>query len=426
MLITSQFVFIAVTTIVVCSFFLSVVLSLINMSRMNSPLPESVKDVYEPDRYIESQKYLKEKTRLSLISKSILFVLIIGMLFGYGFAFVDDIAARITDNSIAVVLVFFGILMLATELIGVPFELYETFSIERRYGFNTTKAGLYVADKIKSLLLSVIVGGGILALIVLVYETTGLWFIPIVTGIFVIFGLLMSLFYTTLIIPLFNKLSPLPEGELRTAIEKFASQTNFPLSDIKVIDNSKRSKKSNAWFSGLGKRKKIVLYDTLIENHSIDEIVAVLAHETGHFKKKHILTGMFIGLLQMIIMLVLLYLFLHYPVFQFALGVKEPSFHMGLVIFALLYSPLSLLMGIGGNYLSRRNEYQADAYAASHGQKVPLIAALKKLSSHNLSNMTPHPLYVAINYTHPPLTLRIEALQQSKQISSIPTNKSTS
>jgi STE24 endopeptidase len=224
------------------------------------------------------------------------------------------------------------------------------------------------------------------------------------------FTIFMAMFYSSLIVPLFNKQTPLEEGELRDAIKRFTDKVGFKLVNVFVIDGSKRSTKSNAYFTGLGPKKRIVLYDTLINDLSTEEIVAVLAHEIGHYKKRHIYLGLLIGIIQTGLTLFIFSLLISNSSLSAALGGDQPSFHLGLIAFGILYSPISLLTGIMLHQISRHNEYAADRYVKENGDAEALISALKKLSSKNLSNLTPHPAYVFFHYSHPTLLQRIKAL----------------
>jgi len=373
-------------------------------------LPAEAEGVYTSEKYARSQQYLKRKAKFGIITATFSFSLLLGMLFFNGFAITDQFVQNMTDNPILQSLLFFAILGFLFDIISIPFEIYSTFRIEEEFGFNKTTVKTFIFDKLKSWILTMVIGGGLLSLIIWIYIATGQWFALIALIVVGFFGLFMNMFYTQLIVPIFNKLKPLPEGELKDAIEEFSKKANFPLTKISVIDSSKRSTKSNAYFSGLGKKKRIVLFDTLIEKHTVSELVAVLAHEIGHYKKKHILKGLFTGLIQTSALLYLLYLFLGYSIFQEAIGATESSFHMGIVVFGLLYSPISLILGLFDNYISRKNEFEADAFAARFGLAGALSDALKKLSADNLSNLTPHPVYVFFYYSHPPLINRLQSI----------------
>ncbi len=412
---TPQLIYILIISITLLNFLFGRLLSYLNFRHLKIELPPEAEDIYTPDKYTQSQNYLKTKARFGMITSSFSFVLVMFMLIFDGFAYADIIAKHIFDHYILHSLLFFAILGLAFDILSIPFEIYSTFVIEERFGFNKTKPRTFITDKIKSWLLTLIIGGGLMSAIIWIWELTGPWFALIALVVIGVFGIFMNMFYTQLIVPLFNKLKPLADGELKEAIENFSIQAGFPLTKISVIDSSKRSSKSNAYFSGLGKKKRIVLYDTLIEKHTTEELVAVLAHEIGHYKKKHIQIGLITGLVQTGVLLFLLSVFLGYPVFQEAIGAKSSSFHMGLIVFGMLYSPFSMLLAILDNYISRRNEFAADAFAAQYGLADALSKALKKLSSDNLSNLAPHPMYVFFHYSHPPLLKRLKALSAQNQ-----------
>ena len=297
-------------------------------------------------------------------------------------------------------------------LISIPFELYDTFVIEEKFGFNKTTIGTFVADKLKGLLLALVLGAPILALVLFLFEKFGpnaWWYGWIaVSG----FSLLMAYLAPTYIMPLFNKFKPLEDGELKSAIQGMSKKCEFPLTEVYEIDGSKRSTKANAFFTGLGKNKKIALYDTLIQNNGVGELVAVLAHEIGHFKKKHIVQSIVAGILQMGVLFFLLGQFLNNSGLFEAFSVKEVSVYGSLVFFTFLFEPISKMLSVAMMWLSRKNEFEADAYAAEvTGQPQDLISGLKKLSKDNLANLTPHPFYVFLNYSHPPMLKRIAALE---------------
>jgi STE24 endopeptidase len=283
--------------------------------------------------------------------------------------------------------------------------------IEEKFGFNKTTVKTYILDKLKGWLLGAVIGGGLMALIIWIYTQTGKSFWLWVWLVISAFSIFMAMFYSSLIVPLFNKQTPLEDGELKTAIHQFASKVGFRLDHIFVIDGSKRSTKANAYFTGLGRKKRIVLYDTLIKDMEVTELVAVLAHEIGHYKKKHIIWSLILGILQTGAMLCIFSLVIDNPELSQALGVDKAYFHIGLITFGILYSPLSSIIGIGMNIFSRKNEYEADAFAARNYSAEPLTTALKKLSVNNLSNLRPHPAYVFVHYSHPTLLQRLKALK---------------
>jgi STE24 endopeptidase len=403
-------VFTIIVAIVVFNYIFSRILEYLNATRYGAPIPKELEDVYDKEKYRKSMAYKKVNYRFAILTGTFSLAVILLMLFYGGFAFADNLVRHVTQHPIPVALLFFGLLMLASDLINIPFAIYDTFVIEERFGFNKTTVRTFILDRIKSWMLGAIIGGSILAAIVWFYTLTGKHFWIFAWILISIYTIFMYMFYSVLIVPLFNKQTPLEEGELRDAITEFSEKAGFKLKNIYMIDGSKRSTKANAYFSGLGSRKRIVLYDTLVNDLEKDEIVSVLAHEIGHYKKKHTLTGVIISIIQTGVILYILSLFVGSPVLSEALDASMPSFHIGLIAFGILYSPLSLVLGIGMNIMSRKNEYQADRYAKDMFRPQPLVDALKKLSRKNLSNLTPHPFYVFFHYSHPPLYQRVKAL----------------
>ncbi|MBP1668811.1 MAG: peptidase [Bacteroidetes bacterium] len=395
--------FYIILVILLADFILERWLDYLNDKKLSAELPEEVRDVYDAAQYKKSQEYKKVNDRFSLISSSFSFILIIGMLLFGGFDLVDRRARSFTDHPILIALIFFGILAIASEILTLPFSLYDTFVIEEKFGFNKTTPRTFALDKIKGWMLGALIGGGILSAILWFYQqtTTNFWIFAWIAV--TAFSIFMTMFYSTLIVPIFNKQTPLEEGELRDEIKNFSDKAGFKLDNVFVIDGSKRSTKSNAYFSGLGAKKRIVLFDTLIKDLSIPEIVGVLAHEIGHYKKRHTLIGIINGIIQTGITLYLFSLFVDNPQLSAALGSDTASFHLGLVAFGILYSPISTIIGLFMNHFSRKHEYAADRFAKEKYNGESLILALKKLTSKNLSNLTPHPLYVFFHYSHPTL-----------------------
>lgn len=408
---TPQTLFYIIIGILIFSFITDKWLDFLNAKKFDTPIPDELKDVYDEKEYEKSQQYKKVNYRFSLLSSTVMFVATLLFFFLDGFAFVDGIARGFTDDSILVALVFFGIIFIASDLLSTPFSYYDTFVIEEKFGFNKSTKKLFFADKLKGLVLGALLGGGILALIIWFYESTGKDFWIYGWIMITVFTVFMNMFYAKLIVPIFNKQTPLEEGSLRDKIEAYAQKVGFQLDNIFVIDGSKRSSKANAYFSGFGKEKRITLFDTLINDLNDEEIVAVLAHEVGHYKRKHIIVNLLSSILLTGFTLWLLSLFIGSPLLSQALGVEVPSFHIGLIAFFILYSPISTSTGLVMNYLSRVFEYQADNYAKATYAGEPLISSLKKLSKNNLSNLTPHPWYVFIHYSHPTLLQRFRNLK---------------
>ncbi len=408
----AKILFIIIVAILVFDYLLERILDYLNSTYWSDQLPKELEGIYDPEKYSKSQKYTKIKQHFSTVTDTFSFAAMMLMLFVGGFAYLDSLVRNITTNPILMSLLFFGILGFAADILSTPFSIYSTFVIEERFGFNKTTPRTFILDKLKGWLLGALIGGGLLALIVWIYQSTGEWFWLIAWGAIGLFMLFMTMFYSNLIVPLFNKQTPLEHGELRDAIENFARKVGFKLKDIYVMDGSKRSTKANAYFTGIGPKKRIVLFDTLIKDHTNDELVAVLGHEIGHYKKKHTTSGIVLSLLQTGLMLFILSLFIDNPLLSQALGAEKGSFHMGLLAFGLLYSPLSLILGLIMNYISRKNEYAADKFVAKRYKPEALSLALKKLSVNNLSNLRPHPVYVVFYYSHPPLLKRLESIEK--------------
>jgi len=398
---------------IIIDFVVDKIIDHLNAKHFDDKVPEELADVYDEKEYLKSQAYKKENYKFSIYISTFSIVVTLAFFLFKGFAWVDQIARNITDNEIFVTLIFFGIIMLANDFISTPFSYYQTFVIEEKYGFNKSSKKLFFTDKIKGWLLTILIGGGILALIAWFYQKTGdqFW---IYTWVFIaVFSIFMTLFYSSLIVPLFNKQTPLENGELRSKIEDFAKKVGFKLDNIFVIDGSKRSTKANAYFSGFGPKKRIVLYDTLINDLETNEIIGVLAHEVGHYKKKHVFVNMLLSILLTGLTLYILSLLIGNSILSQALSVEKPSFHIGLIAFGVLYSPISEITGIIMNYISRKFEYQADDFAKENYDADSLISSLKKLSKNSLSNLTPHKANVFVHYSHPTLLQRVLNLKSS-------------
>ncbi|WP_067148667.1 M48 family metallopeptidase [Pseudotamlana agarivorans] len=409
---TAQSLFYIIIAIIIVNFVVDKILDALNAKHYNDKLPKVLEDVYDEEAYKTSQKYKATNYKFDLLTSSFSIVLTLAFLGLDGFAFVDNLARSFSENPIIIALVFFGIIMIGSDILTTPFSYYSTFVIEEKFGFNKTTKKLFFLDKLKGWLMMAILGGSILALIIWFYQVTGTQFWLYAWGLMAIFTLFMNMFYSKLIVPLFNKQTPLEAGSLRNGISKYAETVGFKLDKIFVIDGSKRSTKANAYFSGFGSEKRVTLYDTLINDLDEDEIVAVLAHEVGHYKKKHIIFNLFASILLTGITLYILSLFISNPLLSNALGVETPSFHIGLIAFGLLYAPISEITGLIMNLFSRKFEYQADDYAKNTFKAEPLITSLKKLSKNSLSNLTPHPAYVFMHYSHPTLLQRVQNLKK--------------
>jgi STE24 endopeptidase len=406
--------FFIIITVVILDFAWGQILSYLNRLRMSPEIPAGLEGIYNPEEYARQQTYQKTNSRFGLISGSFSFLIILSVLLFGLLGWLDNSLREHTEHFIFLPLVFFGILFILNEIIDIPFGWYATFTIEERFGFNKTTPRLFVTDWLKGILLSALIGGVLLAALLYIYQYTGEWFWLLAWSVVSGFSLLMSLFYSEWIVPLFNKQIPLEAGELRDAIESLAQKAGFELNNIYVMDGSKRSSKGNAYFTGWGKKKRIVLFDTLIKDLETKEITAVLAHEIGHYKKKHVIQSIFLSVISTGITFFILSLFLENSLLAEALGGENASFHLGIIGFSFLFAPISEFTGLFFNFLSRRNEYQADQYAVRFDLGDALISGLKKLSVKSLSNLNPHPLPIFWYYSHPTLLQRIERIRNEE------------
>jgi STE24 endopeptidase len=404
-------IFFLILIIPVTGFLIERYLNHLNSTMWSDTLPEKLKGICDEQEYRKTQLYQKDNNRLSFWSSSFNLAVILAAIAAGGFAVIDSLARALSMNTVIISLIFFGIIGFVSDVINIPFSCFDTFVIEKKYGFNTMTIRTFITDHIKSWFIALLIGIPVLGLITWFYYETGKNFWLYAWGLITMFSVFINLFYSELIVPLFNRQTPLQEGSLRTQIESFAQKTGFKLKNIYIIDGSKRSTKANAYFSGFGPKKRIVLFDTLLKELTEEEIVAVLAHEIGHYKKKHVLVTLLFSVILTGLMLFLFSLVVSSPVLSQAIGSKNPSFHLGLIVFGILYSPLSLLIGLLTNYISRNNEYAADRFVKDNFRPEILAAALKKLSVKNLSNMMPHPAYVFFHYSHPPLLNRLEKLE---------------
>ncbi len=404
-------IFYCIIGILISEYILATTLNFLNAKHFKDNVPEDLSDVYSSEEYKKSQGYKWTNYRFGILTSTYSILLILSVLIFGGFGWIDNLVSSLTNNTTLQSLLFFGIIMIGSDLLNTPFSYYQTFVIEEKYGFNKTTIKTFITDKIKGWFMIIVLGGGILSLVLWFFEWAGTSFWLYTWGLITIFTIFMNLFYSKLIVPLFNKQEPLQDGSLKAKIESYAENVGFELQNIFVINGSKRSTKANAYFSGFGKEKRITLYDTLINDLEEDEIVAVLAHEVGHYKKHHIIFNLVTSILLTGFTLFLLSLFINNPEVSLAIGVYKPSFHAALIGFGMLYSPISEITGLVMNYLSRKFEYQADDFAKETFSASPLITSLKKLSKNSLSNLTPHPAYTFMHYSHPPLKDRIRNLK---------------
>ncbi|MAV21709.1 MAG: M48 family metallopeptidase [Candidatus Marisimplicoccus sp.] len=416
---TSEFWFLIIIGLVIFNFLFSNILDYINHKNWKDKIPPELEDFYDKEKYKKAKLYSISKSKIGLLSSIISFLFVISLLVFNGYGFLNQLVYSDSLNlflpfeintSFARSGVFFLILFILNSLISIPFSYYNTFIIEEKYGFNKTSKSTFFLDIIKSTILSILIGGFLLFAALYLYDNIneGFWlWLWIGLSLLMVF---INMFYADLIVPIFNKLTPLNNVELRKKIENYSKDVGYLLKNIYVIDGSKRSTKANAFFSGLGPRKTIALYDTLIEKHTENELVAVLAHEVGHFKKKHVLSGLLMSVIQIGIMAFFFELCLKLPEISIALGGLDTNFHLGLIGFSIIFSPISMISSILMNYVSRKNEFEADAYAKETFNGEDLSLALKKLSVDSLSNIYPHPLYVFFHYSHPPLIQRLRAL----------------
>ncbi|MCI5056900.1 MAG: M48 family metallopeptidase [Flavobacteriales bacterium] len=409
-----EILYIAILSIVICSFLFEQLLSFLNKSWFGKRIHPELEGIYSQSEYDKSQNYKKVNFKVSLFSSALNLILLLIVLQGQIFGKVDSWVSEFTDSKHLKSIFFFAIVFGASSLLNLPISLYKTFVIEKKFGFNKMTIKTFVLDGIKSLLLTAILGSSLLFLMSFLWhkysDLFGLYAWTIITLIMI----LITAFYTNLIVPIFNKLTPLEDGELKDEILKYSKSVEFPLENIYVINGSLRSTRANAYFSGLGKSKKIVLYDTLIEKHSIEELIAIIAHEVGHYKEKHTLKGLITGIIQMGIMCFLFGYISNSNGIAEAFGAEKNNFHLSLIAFSILFSPISIITGVLFNYFSRKNEYEADDYAKRTYQAKHLITALKTLSKDNLSNLTPHPSFVFVHYSHPPLRDRLKNLSNPK------------
>ena len=396
----------------ILEFALALVGNLLNLKALKVELPPALEGIYKAEDYRKSQEYIRATTRFGLVSSSFTLLLLLAFWFSGGFNWFDQVVRAWNFIPLLSGLLYIGILICASGLLTLPFSIYGTFVIEERFGFNRTTPRTFFLDLVKGLGLALLLGGLLLAAILALFQYAGTYAWLYCWAAVVIFSLAMQYIAPTWIMPLFNKFTSIESGELKEAILKYTHSVNFPIKNIFVMDGSRRSSKSNAYFTGFGHNKRVSLYDTLIAQHSVPEMVAVLAHEVGHYKKRHIIQGTIINILHTGAVFYLLSLFIHSSGLYQAFYMNQESIYAGLLFFGLLYAPIELVLSVVMQMISRKNEYVADRFAAETiDNPRSLIDALKKLHATNLSNMTPHPFYVFLNYSHPPLLQRVQAIR---------------
>jgi len=394
-------------------YLLDLITEILNLRALDEKVPSEFSDTYDEDKYAKSQKYTRVRTKFGLITSTFNLLLLLGFWFSGGFNWLDQIVRGWESGFIWTGLAYIGLLTLAASILKLPFSIYSTFVIEERFGFNKTTPKTFVLDLLKGFGLGILLGGPLLAGILAFFQYFDTYGWLYAWAAVTAFTLIMQYIAPTWIMPLFNKFESLKDEELQQKIYRLAKKADFEIEDVYQMDGSKRSSKSNAFFTGFGKNKRIALFDTLIENHEHDELLAILAHEIGHYKKKHIIKNMIVSILHTGVLFLLLSIFLEFEGLYNAFYIQQPAIYTGLIFFSLLYSPVEMILSVVMQVLSRKHEFEADAFAAeTTGDPQSMIQALKKLSKDNLSNLTPHPLYVFLNYSHPPVLERIEAINK--------------
>lgn len=406
-----NYLFFLIVAFVTIDFVFGTVLGWINRRAARPELPPELNGIYDQEEYARQQRYFKKNNAFAAGTRSFEYLLMMVMLFTGGFGLLDGFAYTVTPSPVLAALFFFAVIYIGNDILTLPFAYYDTFVIEEKFGFNKMTPKLFFSDTLKGWLISALLGGALIAGVYLLFQMWRemFWFYAwiLICGVSAFF----MMFYSEWIVPLFNKQTPLAPGVLRDAIQKFALRADFEIANIYVIDGSKRTTKANAYFSGFGHKKRVVLYDTLIRELSTEEVVAVLAHEIGHYKYRHTLFSLGLSVMNSFVLLYVFSLLVDNETLAEAMGGNFPTFELGLIAFTLLYSPVGLVTGIAMNTISRYNEFQADRFAAEYGMAAPLIAGLEKISVKALSNLTPAPLYVFVYYSHPTLLQRIKRLQ---------------
>lgn len=410
---SSETILLIIYAVIILNYLVDLLSGLLNYNSFDNKIPDNVKDIYNDKEYLISQEYKKENFRFNLITSTFSFIILNLVLYNGYFGTLDSLVRNYTfENEISPSILFFFSIYFINDIILIPFQFYRVFFIEEKYGFNNMTLSTFIFDKLKGYFLAIIIGLLLLVpllILILLYPQNFWIYAWVFLSVFMIF---LNMFYTSLIVPLFNKLTPLEDGDLKNSLNDYSKNVDFSLSNIFIINGSKRSNKANAFFTGFGKRKKIVLYDTLIKNHTVPELVAVLAHEVGHYKLKHVISNLFISIFTTGLMLFLMSKILFNSEVSYALGGNVSFRHLEIIAFFILYTPISRAINILAFIKSRKNEYEADNFAVTTYKKSPMISALKKLSKDNLTNLTPHPLFEFINYSHPSLSKRLNSIEK--------------
>jgi STE24 endopeptidase len=399
--------------IIIGSYLLDTIVETVNVRHARTDLPEEYEGYYDAETYRKAQSYLKENTRFGIVAATVTTPIIIAFILVGGFNLVDQFTRSFQFGPIPTGLIFAAILLLSSQIIGIPFSIYSTFVIEEKYGFNRTTVRTFALDILKSWLLAAVIGGVIFSIVLWLFDKAGDWAWAYCWVVVALFQMVLVFVAPVVILPLFNKFHPLGDGELKTAIENYAKSQDFKMRGVFKMDASKRSTKSNAFFTSFGRFRRIVLFDTLIKRHTLDELVSILAHEMGHYRRKHILKAILMSITTTGLLFFLLSLFINNEGLFSAFKMQNVSIYASLFFFGFLYEPIDMVLSIFSNILSRKHEYEADVYAVStYGQPESMISGLKKLTVDNLSNLTPHPLKVFLSYSHPPVLERIRAIRR--------------
>ena len=408
-----NFYYLIIVSAIILEYLLSSIGSILDIRSITPEIPKDFQVAYDKEKYAKSQEYLKDRTKFSLISSTFSLILIMIVIHTGIFGHLNDFVNAQTDHYLFRGLLFIAVIYFFQDIISIPFSIYSTFVIEQKFGFNKTTIGLFISDKFKGYAIFIVLGSIIIAPILFLFHSYPIYGWLIAWSLLTVFMIAIQPVFIHVISPMFNKFTPLDDGELRTAIEKYTKLINFPLARIDIMDGSKRSAHSNAYFSGFGKSRRIAIFDTLVDKHSTEEIVSVVAHEVGHYKLKHVIQGTIIGIIETGVMLFVFSKIMNDLGLFSVFGVDELSVHAGLIFFSMLYAPVSMVTSIISSIISRQNEFSADKYSyETTNNKEALISMLIGLAANNLSHLTPHPFKVFLTYSHPPVLDRIEAIQK--------------